>query len=74
MVTLKCFLRKIKTLKTTRYSNYKRIWCVRIDIIAFQNPDGEWQVNAETLFVEILDENGTVLPLRERPNCTTFVQ
>lgn len=28
-----------------------------LDLIAFQNPNGEWQVNAETLFVEILDEN-----------------
>lgn len=28
-----------------------------LDLIAFQNLDGEWQVNAETLFVEILDEN-----------------
>ena len=28
-----------------------------LDLIAFQNPQGEWQVNAETLFVEILDEN-----------------
>lgn len=26
-------------------------------LIAFQNPDKNWQVNAETLFVEILDEN-----------------
>ncbi len=26
-----------------------------LDLIAFQNPLGEWQVNAETLFVEILD-------------------
>ncbi|PWA06865.1 phenylacetate--CoA ligase family protein [Flavobacterium psychrotolerans] len=33
-----------------------------LDVIAFQNPDGEWQVNAETLFVEILDENNAVLP------------
>ncbi len=33
-----------------------------LDLIAFQNPDGEWQVNSETLFVEILDENDTVLP------------
>ena len=32
-----------------------------LDLIAFQNPDGEWQVNSETLFVEILDENNTVL-------------
>ncbi|HEU4496443.1 MAG TPA: phenylacetate--CoA ligase family protein, partial [Flavobacterium sp.] len=28
-----------------------------LDLIAFENPQGEWQVNAETLFVEILDEN-----------------
>lgn len=27
-----------------------------LDLIAFENPDGEWQVNAETLFVEILDD------------------
>ena len=28
-----------------------------LDLIAFQNPGGQWQVNSETLFVEILDEN-----------------
>jgi phenylacetate-CoA ligase len=33
-----------------------------LDLIAFQNPDGEWQVNSETLFVEILDKNDAVLP------------
>ncbi len=33
-----------------------------LDLIAFQNPGGEWQVNSETLFVEILDENNNVLP------------
>ncbi len=33
-----------------------------LDLIAFQNTDGDWQVNAETLFVEILDENNHVLP------------
>jgi phenylacetate-CoA ligase len=33
-----------------------------LDLIAFENPTGEWQINAETLFVEILDENNTVLP------------
>jgi phenylacetate-CoA ligase len=33
-----------------------------LDLIAFQNPKDEWQVNAETLFVEILDENNRVLP------------
>lgn len=33
-----------------------------LDLIAFENPEGEWQVNAETLFVEILDENNQAVP------------
>ena len=33
-----------------------------LDLIAFQNPNDEWQVNSETLFVEILDKNNNVLP------------
>ena len=33
-----------------------------LDLIAFQNTDNEWQVNSETLFVEILDEANNVLP------------
>jgi phenylacetate-CoA ligase len=33
-----------------------------LDLIAFENPQGEWQVNAETLFVEILDENNNPVP------------
>lgn len=33
-----------------------------LDLIAFENPEGEWQVNAETLFVEILDENNNTVP------------
>lgn len=33
-----------------------------LDLIAFENPEGEWQVNSETLFVEILDENNRALP------------
>lgn len=33
-----------------------------LDLIAFQNLKGEWQVNAETLFVEILDENNQPVP------------
>ena len=33
-----------------------------LDLIAFQNPQGEWQVNSETLFVEILNDDNTVLP------------
>ena len=33
-----------------------------LDLIAFQNPNGEWQVNSETLFIEILDVENNVLP------------
>ncbi len=33
-----------------------------LDLIAFQNPQDEWQVNTETLYVEILDEHNNVLP------------
>jgi phenylacetate-CoA ligase len=33
-----------------------------LDLIAFQNPGGQWQVNSETLFVEILDENNQAVP------------
>ncbi|MFM2229048.1 MAG: hypothetical protein RL607_306 [Bacteroidota bacterium] len=33
-----------------------------LDLISFQNPEGAWQVNSETLYVEILDENDSVLP------------
>ena len=33
-----------------------------LDLIAFQNTKDEWQVNAETLFIEILDENNQPVP------------
>lgn len=33
-----------------------------LDLIAFQNTKGEWQVNSETLFVEIVDENNEPVP------------
>ena len=36
-----------------------------LDLIAFENPDGHWQINSETLFVEILDENNQSLPYGE---------
>lgn len=36
-----------------------------LDLIAFQNKNDEWQVNSETLYVEILDKNDTVLPYGE---------
>ncbi|NND51953.1 MAG: phenylacetate--CoA ligase family protein [Flavobacteriaceae bacterium] len=33
-----------------------------LDLIAFQNPDGDFQLNSETLLVEILDENNNAVP------------
>jgi len=33
-----------------------------LDLIAFQNPEDAWQVNSETLYVEILDKENNVLP------------
>ena len=33
-----------------------------LDLIAFENPSSEWQVNSETLFVEILDNENKSLP------------
>ncbi len=33
-----------------------------LDLIAFQNQDGELQVNSETLFVEIVDDHDNILP------------
>ncbi|KQB38906.1 phenylacetate--CoA ligase family protein [Flavobacterium aquidurense] len=36
-----------------------------LDLIAFENLNGDWQINAETLFVEILDKNNNVLPYGE---------
>jgi phenylacetate-CoA ligase len=39
-----------------------------LDIIAFQNKEGEWIVNAENLFVEILDDQNNPLPFGEEGN------
>lgn len=33
-----------------------------LDLIAFQNNDDEWQLNSETLYIEILDDNDNILP------------
>jgi phenylacetate-CoA ligase len=33
-----------------------------LDLIAIENQTGQWQVNAETCFVEIVDDAGNVLP------------
>ncbi|MGB3606484.1 MAG: phenylacetate--CoA ligase family protein [Psychroserpens sp.] len=36
-----------------------------LDLIAFQNTNNDWQVNSETLFVEVLDDNNQPLALGE---------
>lgn len=36
-----------------------------VGLIAFENSEGEWIVNSESLFIEILDENSNILPLGE---------
>ncbi|MCG9791804.1 phenylacetate--CoA ligase family protein [Flavobacterium algicola] len=36
-----------------------------LDLIAFENAEGQWQINTETLYVEIVDEKGTALPYGE---------
>lgn len=39
-----------------------------LDLIAFQNPQDEWEVNSKTLWVEILDDNNQPVPLGEEGN------
>lgn len=36
-----------------------------LDLIAFENPNNEWQLNSETLFIEILDDNNKQVSLGE---------
>ncbi len=36
-----------------------------LDLIAFENPIDEWQINSETLFIEMLDDNNNPVSLGE---------
>ena len=36
-----------------------------LGLLAFQNPDEEWVLNSETMFVEVLDNNGKAVPAGE---------
>lgn len=40
---------------------YNEYGASELDLIAFENPQGEWLLNTETLFVEIVDENNKVV-------------
>ena len=37
-----------------------------LGLLAFQNQEGEWILNSETMLVEVVDENGKVLPNGEQ--------
>lgn len=56
-----------KTLMETQFgvSVVNEYGASELDLIAFQNTNDEWQVNNETLYVEILDNKGNVLPFGE---------
>lgn len=36
-----------------------------LDLIAFQNTNQDWQLNSETLYIEILDDHDNILPYEE---------
>lgn len=64
MVTSEMLFDDDKTLLETQFGIpiVNEYGASELDLIAFQNPNGEWQVNSETLFVEILDENNQPVP------------
>lgn len=39
--------------------------CSEVGVIAFTNPNDEWEVDSKTIYVEILDENNKPLPYGE---------
>lgn len=40
--------------------------CAELGLIAFQHPNGEWQINSQDLYIEVLDENDNILPYGEQ--------
>ncbi|MBZ9779872.1 phenylacetate--CoA ligase family protein [Psychroflexus sp. CAK8W] len=39
-----------------------------LDVIAFENPKGEWQLNNKTVYVEVVDDHGFALPHGQEGN------
>lgn len=56
---------KILLEKQTGVAIINEYGASELDLIAFQNQKDEWQVNSETLFVEILDQENNPLPYGE---------
>ena len=65
IVTSEMLFEDDKTLMETQFGVpvVNEYGASELDLIAFQNTNDDWQVNNETLYVEILDDNGNVLPL-----------
>jgi phenylacetate-CoA ligase len=75
-VTSEMLLKRQKTSReTTGNSIINEYGASELDLIAFQSKHRnkrEWEINSETLFVEILDDKGAVLPYG-RAHCNHFL-
>lgn len=67
VVTSEMLFEDDKTLMETQFGVplINEYGASELDLIAFENPSGDWQINSETLFIEILDEHNNVLPYGE---------
>jgi phenylacetate-CoA ligase len=64
IVTSEMLFEDDKTLMETQFGVpvVNEYGASELDLIAFQNIMGQWQLNNETLYVEVLDEHNNVLP------------
>ncbi|SDR75651.1 phenylacetate-CoA ligase [Formosa sp. Hel1_31_208] len=64
IVTSEMLFDKDKTLMETYFGIpvINEYGASELDLIAFQNQKNEWQLNSETLYIEILDSNDRILP------------
>lgn len=64
-VTSEMLFEKDKNLMETQFGVpvLNEYGASELDLIAFENPNSEWQINSETLYVEVLDEQSQPLPL-----------
>lgn len=64
-VTSEMLFEKDKNLMETQFGVpvLNEYGASELDLIAFENPNGDWQINSETLYVEVLDDHDQPLPL-----------